>query len=116
MHIDRLIDGVVLQRPDHLEAGAIANVCQPRIFVATEVALQDAAVGSSIEHGSPGLQLTHAIGRFLRVQLGHPPVIEILAATHRVGEMDFPVVAIVHIGKRRGDTSFRHHRVRLPKK
>src|ERR1051325_3068141 len=41
VHIDRLIHGVILQRANDLEAGAIADVSKSRIFVATEVALKD---------------------------------------------------------------------------
>jgi hypothetical protein len=40
-----LVDAVVLQRADHLQPGAVAHVGQPRVAVAAEVALQDAAVG-----------------------------------------------------------------------
>ena len=52
-------------------------------------------------------------GASLRVQLGHAPVVEVLAAAHRVGEVDPPVVAIVDVGQRRRHAAFGHHRVRL---
>jgi len=113
--IDRLIDSVVLESADHLETGAIPDVGEARIFVSAEVALKDSPVGSPIEDSAPGLELPHAIRRFFRVELGHSPVIEVLPSSHRVGEMDLPVVAIVDIRQRRGDPSLRHHRVRLAK-
>ena len=113
MHVDALVDAVVLQRADHLEAGAIADVREARIAVAAEVALQDPAVLGAIEDRAPGLELAHAVGRFLGVQLGHAPVVEVLAAAHRVGEVDLPVVAVVDVGQRRGHAAFGHDRVRL---
>ena len=42
--VDALVDAVILQGADHLQAGAVADVGQARILVAAEVALQDAAV------------------------------------------------------------------------
>ena len=41
--------------------------------------------------------------------------VEVLAAAHRIGEMDFPVVALVDIGQGRGNAALRHHRVRFAK-
>ena len=113
MHVDALVDAVILQRADHLETGAVADVREARIAMAAEVALQDAAVLRAIEHGAPGLELADAVGRFLRVQLRHAPVVHVLAAAHRVGEVDLPVVAVVDVGERGGDAAFGHHRVRL---
>ena len=115
LHVDveAAMDAVILQRADHLEAGAIADVREARILVAAEVALQDAAVGGAIEQRAPGFELAHAIGRFPRVQLRHPPVVDVLAAAHRVGEVHPPAVAIVDVGERRRDAAFRHDRVRL---
>ena len=113
VHVDALVDAVILQRADHLEAGAVADVGQPRVAVAAEVPLEDAAVLRPIEHRAPRFELAHAVGRFLRVQLRHAPVVHVLAAAHRVGEVDLPVVAIVDVGERRGDAAFGHHRVRL---
>ena len=115
LHVDveAAMDAVILQRADHLEAGAIADVREARILVAAEVALQDAAVGGAIEQRAPGLELAHAIGRFLGVELRHPPVVDVLAAAHGVGEVHPPAVAVVDVGERRRDAAFRHHRVRL---
>ena len=47
------------------------------------------------------------------MQLGHPPVVEVLAAAHRVGEVHAPVVAVVDVRHRGGHAAFGHHRVRL---
>ena len=51
---------VILQRADHLEPGAIADVREARIPVAAEVALQNPSVGSAIEHRAPCFELAHA--------------------------------------------------------
>ena len=111
--LDALVDAVVLQRADHLQAGAIADVGEARVAVAAEVALQDAAVLGAIEDRAPGLELAHAIGRLLGVQLGHAPVVEVLAAAHRVGEVDLPAVAVVDVGHRRRHAALGHDRVGL---
>jgi hypothetical protein len=92
------MDAVILQGADHFEAGAVAHVRQARIAVAAEIALQDAPIGGAVEERAPGFQLADAVGRFLRVQFRHAPVVEILAAAHGVGEMNFPVIALIHIG------------------
>ena len=113
VHVDALMDAVVLQRADHLESRAVADVREARIAVAAEVALQDAAVLRAIEHRAPGLELAHAIRRFLGVQLRHAPVVHVLAAAHRVGEVHLPVVAVVDVGQRRRDAAFGHDRVRF---
>ena len=52
-------------------------------------------------------------GASLRVQLGHAPVVHVLAAAHRVGEVHLPAVAVVHVAQRGGDAALGHHRVRL---
>ena len=95
VNVDALMNAVILQGADHLQAGAIADMREPRIFVPAKISLQDAPVFCAIEHRAPGFQFPHAIGRFFRVQLGHPPIVDILAAAHRVGEMHFPIVTIV---------------------
>ena len=96
-----LMDAVILQCADHLQAGAVADVRQPRISVAAEVALKNPAVLGAIEQRAPCLEFAHAIGRLLGVQFRHAPVVEVLAAAHRVGEMNAPVVAIVDVGQAR---------------
>ena len=113
VHGHPLVDGVILQRANQLETRAIADVRQPRIAVAAEVALVDAPVRRAIEDRAPALELAHAIGCFLRVQFGHAPVVHVLAAAHRVREVHFPAVAIVVVRHRRGHAAFGHHGVRL---
>ncbi len=111
--VDALVDAVILQRADHLEPGAVADVREPRIAVAAEVALEDAPVGRAVEHRAPGLEFAHAVRRFLGVQFGHAPVVDVLAAAHRVGEVHLPVVAVVHVGQRRRHAALGHDGVRL---
>src|SRR5262249_41826098 len=43
------VDAVLLESPDHLEAGPVADVGEPRVLVAAEVALEDAPVLRPIE-------------------------------------------------------------------
>ena len=114
-HVDRhaLMDAVILQRADHLQAGAVADVGQTWILVAAEVALEDAAIFRAIEDGPPGFEFTDAVRRFLGVQLGHAPVVDVLAAAHRVGEVDLPVVAVIDVGQGRRDAALGHDGVRL---
>ena len=40
-------------------------------------------------------------------------IVDVLAAAHRVGEMHFPIVAIVDVRQRGRDSAFGHHRVRF---
>ena len=47
--VDAERDGALLQGADQLQAGAVADVGQPRVAVAAEVALVDAAVGRAVE-------------------------------------------------------------------
>ena len=107
------MDTVILQCPDHFQSGAIADVREPRIFVAAEIPLQNPAIVGAIEYRAPRFEFTHTIRRFFGMQLGHPPVVDVLAAAHRIGEMHLPVVTIIDIGQRRRDAAFGHHGVRL---
>lgn len=43
-------------------------------------------------------------------------MVHVLAAAHRVGEMDTPVVTVVDIGERGRDAAFGHHRMGLAEK
>jgi len=83
--------------------------------MATKVPLQDLPVGCPIEDRTPRFQLTDAGGSFFGVQLGHPPTVHVLASTHRVCEVDAPVISIVHICKRSRDSALRHYRMRFAK-
>ena len=89
---------------------------EARIFVAAKISLQNPAVFRAIENRAPRFQFAHAIGRFFRVQFRHAPLIDVLAAAHRVGEMHFPIVAIIDIRERGGDPAFGHHGVRFAEK
>ena len=91
------MDAVVLERADHFQAGAIADVCQAWVGVAAEIALEHPAVGRPVEECPPSFELTHAGGRFLSVQFRHPRVVQVLPTAHRVSEVDLPVVALVHV-------------------
>ena len=105
--------GLVLQRADQLEAGAVADVHEAPVRVPAERALRHLPVGRAVEDAAPLLELAHAVGRLLRVQLGHVPVVEVLAAEHRVLEVHLPVVLGRDVAERRRDAALRHHRVRL---
>jgi hypothetical protein len=114
VHVDALVNAVVLERTDHLQAGAVSHVGQPGILVAAEVALKDAAIRRAVEQGAPGFQLPHPVRRLLGVQLRHAPVVDVLATAHRVGEVHPPAVPVVHVAERGRDPTLGHHRVRLP--
>ena len=111
--VDALVNRVVLERADHLQPRAVAHVGQPRVAVAAEVALEDQAVLGAIEQRAPALQLQHAIGRLLGVQLGHAPVVDHLAAAHGVAEVDLPVVLRPHVAHGGRDAALGHHGVSL---
>ena len=106
-------DDLLLHRADQLEAGAVADVREARVLVAAEVALADPAVLGAVEQRAVGLELPDAVGRLLGVQLGHPPVVEELAAAHRVAEVHLPVVVAVDVAHRGGAAALGHDRVRL---
>jgi hypothetical protein len=116
VHIDPLMYAVILQRSNHFQAGTIAYMRKPRIFMTAKVPLENAAIPRAVEHCAPRLELSHPRGRFLRVQFGHAPVIHVLTAAHRIGKMYLPIVAIINVGQRRSDPAFRHHGVRLAQK
>jgi hypothetical protein len=109
------VNAVILECAYHLQPSAVADVGEAGVPVSSEVSLQYFTVCSAIEKRSPCLKLAYALRRFPGVELGHAPVVEILTATHRIGEVDPPVIAIVDIGQRRGNASFGHHRVRFAK-
>ena len=113
VHVDALVDAVVLEGADHLQAGPISHVSQAGILVTPEVALEDPAIGGPVEERSPRLQLPNPIRRLPRVELGHAPVVQVLPTAHRVGEVHLPVVAVVHVPQGGGHTALGHDRVRL---
>ncbi len=119
-------DDLLLEGADELEPGAVADVRQPRIGVAAEVALADPAVLGPIEQRPIGFQLPHPVGGLLGVQFGHAPVVEELAPAHGVLEMGLPAVLVVgiahggraaalgHDGVRLAEQGFADHRHRQP--
>ena len=115
LHVDfhAGVDAVILEGADHLEAGAVADVGQPGIPVSAEVSLQNSAVLGAVEERAPCLEFAHAFRRFFGVQFGHAPVVEVLAAAHRIGEMDAPAIAIVDVGQCCRDAAFGHDGVRF---
>src|ERR1041385_9349581 len=53
VNIDPLMDAVVLQRPNHFQSGAIADMRETRITVAAEIALQNPAVFRPFDYRAP---------------------------------------------------------------
>ena len=113
---DALMNAVILQRADHLQSRAVTDVGETRITMTAEITLRNFPFLRSVEHRAPRFEFVNARGRFQRVQLGHAPVVDVLAAAHRIGEMDFPIVAVVHIAHRRRHAAFSHDRVCLAEK
>src|ERR1700752_3178063 len=107
------MDAVVLERANHLETGAVADVSQARITMSAEVPLKDSAVFCAVEKRAPRFKFAYALWGFLRVKLRHAPVVKVLAATHRIGEVDAPVVAIIDIAERTGHPALGHNGVRF---
>ena len=112
-HVDADLDAALLQGADHLQTGAVADVGQARVAVPAEVALADQPVLGAVEDRAPLLELDHPLGRLLGVELGHPPVVEDLAAAHGVAEVDLPVVLGRPVAHGGGDAALGHHGVRL---
>ena len=106
-------DDLLLEGADQLQTSAVTYVRQARVPVAAEVALKDLAFLGPVEERAPLLKLAHAVGRFLRVQLGHAIVVEELAPTHGVAEVDLPVVLGGHVAHGCGYAALGHHRVGL---
>src|SRR6267142_4351389 len=107
------MNAAILKRPYHLETGAIADMTKPLESMPAKSSLKNFSVAGSIEHGSPLFQLANSIWGLLRMNVGHPPVIQKLSAAHRVAKMRAPIVRFVHIGNRCGDAAFSHDSVRL---
>src|SRR5580658_1662080 len=110
------MDSMVLQSANHLQSGAVTDVCEARIPMAAEIPLQNSAIAGAIKKRAPSFQFTHARRSFLGMQLRHPPVIQVLTAAHGVGKVNPPAVAIVHISHRRGYATLGHDGVRFAEK
>ena len=111
--VDALMDAVVLKRANQFQTGAVADVGEARITVAAEIALENFPVLRAVKHRAPCFEFVNARRGFLGVQFGHAPVVDVLAAAHRVGEMHAPVVAVVHVAHRRRHAALGHDGVRL---
>ena len=61
------LHAAILQRADHLQAGAVANVAKTLKGMAAEGALQDVAIRGAIKKRAPLLQFANAFRRFLGV-------------------------------------------------
>ncbi len=112
-HVDVRVHGLVLERPNHLEAGAVSDVDQALVGVATERALRHQTVGRTVKDGAPVLELARAVRGLLGVQFGHPPVVEVLASEQRVLEVDTPTVRRDDVAERGGEAALGHDRVGL---
>ena len=110
------MNAVILQRADQFQTRAVADVREARITMAAEIALRNFSFLRAVKHRAPRFEFVDARRRFLRVQFGHAPVVDVLAAAHRVGEMHLPTVAVVHVAHRRRHAAFGHDRVRLAQK
>ena len=107
------LDDLLLEGADHLQAGAVADMGEARVLMATEVALADLAVGGAVEESAVGLELPDALGRFLGVQLCHAVLVQELAAAHGVAEVDAPAVVLVDVRHGSSDATLGHDGVRL---
>ena len=96
---------------DEFETGAVTNVSQAGVEVATEVTLLDLAFLGAVKERAPIFQLVDSIGRLLGVQLSHAPVVQHLAAAHGVAEVDLPVVLFVDVAHGSRHAALSHHRV-----
>ena len=84
VHVHAAVNAVILQRADHFQTRTVTHMGEARVTVPAEIALQNFAVTCAVKQRAPGFQFTHAVWRFLRVQFRHPPVVQVLAATHGV--------------------------------
>src|SRR6266850_6685375 len=107
------MNAAILKGAYHLETGAIADMTKTFESMPAKSSLQNISVAGSIEHRSPLLQLPNPIWGLLRMNVGHPPVIQKLSAAHGVAKMRAPIVRFVHIGNRCGYAALSHDSVRL---
>ena len=107
---------MVLQSPNQLKTGTVADVSQTGIAVTTEIALENLAILGAVKHGAPGFQFVNPGRGFFGMQFGHAPIIDVLAAAHGIGKMDFPAIPVIHIAHGRGHAALRHDRMCLSEK
>src|ERR1700746_680528 len=110
------MDSMVLQCTDHLEASAVSDMHQPGIAMPTEITLKDPPIVCTIEKSTPCFQFADARRCFLGMQFGHPPITQVLAATHRVGKVNAPTIPVVHISHCRSYAALGHYSVCLAQK
>jgi len=100
---------VILQRADHLETRAIADVCQARVLMSAEVAagrMRPSGVRSNTApHASNSLTQS---GASLAWSSAITPVVDVLPSAHRIGEVHTPTVAIVDVADGCGHAAFSH--------
>ena len=108
VNVDALVHRMLLQRADHFETRAIADVGQPRVSMAAKIALQNQPFLCPIKKRAPLLEFKHAVRGFLRVDLRHSPVVQKLSPAHGVAKMNFPVVFRIDVSHRSSDAAFRH--------
>jgi hypothetical protein len=111
--VDAAVNGLVLERPEQLEPGAVADVDEPAVGVTAEGALGHLPVRRPVEDRAPVLELLDALGRLPGVELGHPPVVQVLPPEHGVLEVELPVVFRGNVAEGGGDPALRHDGVRL---
>src|SRR5579859_8178676 len=86
LHVDvkAELHAAVLERANHFEAGAVADVTETPIRVAAESALENRAAVRAVKKRAPLFEFADTVGSFLRVKLGHAPVVQEFAAAHGV--------------------------------
>src|SRR6267142_6304354 len=105
VNIDTLMHAAILQRANHFKSGPIAHVTEPFESMAAKSALQNISICGPVEQGTPLFQLANALRTFLRMNLGHAPVIKKLSAAHRVTKVRAPVISSIHIRHRCRDSA-----------
>src|SRR6266545_2216467 len=98
----------ILKCADHLEPGAIPNMTKTLESMTAKGTLQDVAIAGAIKERAPLFQFTNTIGSFLRMNLGHAPVVQKLPAAHRIAKMRAPIIRSVDIRHRRRNTTLSH--------
>ncbi len=107
------VQDLVLEGPDQLETGAVPDVAEPAVGVSPERALHDLPVLGPVEEGSVLLELMYPLDHLLRVDLGHPPVAQVLSLHDCVGEVNLPAVCRVDVPERGRYAALRHDGMRL---
>ncbi len=113
VNVDALVDAVVLERADQFEPGAIADVSETWIFVAPKLRwrMRPSGVRSKTAPQASSSRTrsgaSRACSSAMRQLLTYSP------AAHGVGEVDAPIVPVIHICQRRRDAALGHDGVRF---